>query len=226
MAQETVSSLSDLVGPPLVPLPRAAPPTETLTPARARRRRPHWLRPTTDLLASLAAVAAVSRGGTTVDVGPMAAVLLAWPLFLAGNGWFRRRTLPDPLSCRTRRVLRAAAGLGVACWIAAVAVGDVAAPATLLPLVAALALGLLVTGLLPFRDRGTVRMVLAGHPDDVRSAMDELATTHAYEVAEVCLSTLPAEPWDDVPVRVGVGEAAVVAEQTGSDALLVLPGPG
>ncbi|WP_051204232.1 exopolysaccharide biosynthesis polyprenyl glycosylphosphotransferase [Nocardioides sp. CF8] len=226
MAQVTVPPVGDLVsGLPLPPTQRVALHDQVVDATSSRSRSNRWLRPTADLAASLLAVVIATRGGATVQREVLAAVALSWPLFLAVNGWFTRRPLGEPAGSHAGRVLRSGAGLGVACWLASAVVGEAAAPQALVPVVAALTLAVLVSGLVRLPG-STTRVVLAGHPDDVRAAVAELAHSPRFVVSAACLSAAPDEPLAELPVRVGVSYAADVTVQTGSDALLVLPGPG
>jgi exopolysaccharide biosynthesis polyprenyl glycosylphosphotransferase len=227
MAQVTVPPVGGLVsGLPVPPTQRVAHHDQVAQAEPTRNRSNRWLRPTADLTASLMALLIATWGGATVQPAVLAAVALSWPLFLAGNGWFTTRPLGEPISSRAGRALRAAGGLGIACWLANLVLGEAAAPEALAPVVAALTIALLASGLVPLPGEAATRIVLAGHPEDVRAAMDELATSSRYVVSAACVSATPDSPLDAVPVQVGVGYAAEVTQQSGSDALLVLPGPG
>jgi len=227
MAQIAVPPVGDLVsGPPLPPTQRVAHHDQVADAELSRTRSNRWLRPAADITASLLALVIATRGGAAVQPEVLAAVGLAWPLFLAGNGWFTRRPLGEPVGSRAGRVLRAGAGLGVACWLANAVVGETAAPATLVPVVAALTLAVLASGLAPLPGKRATRIVLAGHPDDVRIAMEELATSRRYVVSAACVSAVPDSPLGELPVQVGVSYAAEVADRSGSNALLALPGLG
>ncbi|WP_165807009.1 exopolysaccharide biosynthesis polyprenyl glycosylphosphotransferase [Nocardioides currus] len=227
MAQVTVPPVGDLVsGLPLPPTQRVAHHDQIVDAEIPRSRSNRWLRPAADMTASGVALVVATTGGATVQPAALVALVVAWPMFLAGNGWFVRRPLGEPVGVRIGRVLRAGAGLGIACWLAAVVVGDAAAPEVLVPVVAALTLAVLVTGLAPVPGLSPTRVVLAGHPDDVRSAIAELATSRRYVVAAACVSAVPDAPLGTLPVQVGVSYAADVTDRTNSDALLVLPGQG
>lgn len=228
MAQVTVPPVGDLVsGLPLPPTPRAAPHDEVIDAEPLRTSSNRWLRPAADLTVSLVALMLATAGGVTVQPVLLAALALSWPVFLAGNGWFTRRPLGEPTGVRVGRVLRAGAGLGTACWLANVVIGSAASPQVLAPVVGALTLAVLVSGLAPLPGEGAIRLVLAGHPDDVRTTMVELATSRRYVVSAACLSAVPETSFDDdIPVRIGVSYAADVTDSSGSDALLVLPGSG
>ncbi|MEO5663212.1 MAG: exopolysaccharide biosynthesis polyprenyl glycosylphosphotransferase, partial [Nocardioides sp.] len=221
-----VPPVGDLVGgSPLPPTQRVAHHDQVVDAGIPRTRSNRWFRPFVEVTASLLALVAATWGGATVQPAVLIAVALAWPLFLAGNGWFTRRPLGEPVSSRVGRVVRAGGGLGIACWLANVVIGKAAAPEVLVPIVGVLTLAVLTCGLLPMPGAPATRIVLAGHPEDVRTTMAELATSRRYVVAAACVSALPDISLGDLPVRLGVAYAAEVTDKTGSDALLVLPGP-
>ena len=227
MAQIAVPPVGDLVsGLPLPPTQRVAHHDQIADAELSRPRSNRWLRPAADVTASLLALVMATRGGAAVQLQVLVPVALAWPLFLVVNGWFVQRPLGEPFGSRAGRVLRAGGGLGVACWLANAAVGEAAAPEALVPVVAALTLAVLATGLVPLPGEEATRIVLAGHPEDVRIAMDELATSRRYVVSAACVSAVPDTPLGELPVQVGVSYAAEVTDRTGSNALLALPGPG
>jgi exopolysaccharide biosynthesis polyprenyl glycosylphosphotransferase len=227
MAQVVVPPVGDLAsGLPLSPTQRVAPHDQIVDAEVARTRSNRWLRPAVDIAVSLGALVIATSGGATVQPAVLAAVALAWPLFLATNGWFTRRPLGEPAGSRAGRVLRSGAGLGIACWLANVIVGDAAAPEVLVPVVVALTFAVLVSGLMRLPSEEAIRIVLAGHPEDVRSAMVELSTSRRFVVSAACVSAVPDSPLGELPVQVGVSYAAEVTDRSGSDALLVLPGPG
>ena len=224
MAQVTVPPVGDLVsGLPLPPTQRVAHHDQIVDAERTRARSNRWLRPIVDIATSLLALAIATLSGATVQLEVLVAVAVAWPMFLASTGRFALRPLGEPASTRAGRVVRAGAGLGVTCWLANVVIGEAAAPELLVPIVAALTLAVLAIDLLVPRERAT-RIVLAGHPEDVRTAMAELATSRRHVVSALCVSTVPDSPLGDLPVQVGMSYAADVTHESGSDALLVLPG--
>lgn len=240
MAQVTVPPVGDLVsGLSLPPTPRVAHHDQIADSDIIRVRSNRWLRPVVDLAASLVAMVLATLGGaavpglffdtaraTSAEPTVLVAVGLAWPLFLAANGWFTRRPLGESTGSHAGRVLRAASALGVACWLANLVVGDAAAPQVLVPIVGALGVAVLLTGLLPLPGEPATRIVLAGHPDDVRSALAELETSRRFVVTAACVSAKPDQSLGEIPVQVGVSYAAQVTDRSGSDALLVLPGTG
>lgn len=227
MAQIAVPPVGDLVsGLPLPPTQRVAHHDQVADAGLSRPRSNRWLRPAADITASLLALVIATWGGAAVQLEVLAAVALAWPLFLAVNGWFTHRPLGEPVVSRAGRALRAGAGLGIACWLANAALGEAAAPQTLVPVVGALTLAVLASRLVPLPGERVTRIVLAGHPEDVRIAMEELATSRRYVVSAACVSAVPDDPLGELPVQVGVSYAAEVADRSGSNALLALPGPG
>ena len=227
MARASLPPVDDPVrAAPALPAQRGADHDHVVgTEVPAARRHDRRFRPVVDVAASLAALAVAARVGADVRVELLVAVALAWPLFLAANGWFTRRPLGEPVGTRAARVLRAGAGLGVTCWLATLVVGEAAAPRTVVPLVVALTVAVLVTGLMPWPGAAT-RVLLAGNPDDVRSAVTELATSRRVVVSAACVSAAPSSPLGALPVQVGISQAADLAGRSASDALIVLPGPG
>jgi exopolysaccharide biosynthesis polyprenyl glycosylphosphotransferase len=183
-----------------------------------------WLRPAVDVSASLLALAVVT---SVVTVEPLVLATLAavWPFLLAGSGRYARRPLGEPVGARLGRALRAGATLGLGCWVVHDLGAAAVAPHLTVYLVAALTLAALVAGLLPLPGETTTRLVLAGHPEDVRAAMAELATSRRFVVAAACVSARPDLSLGALPVQVGVSSAAELAARSRSDALLLLPGP-
>ena len=227
MAQVTVPPVGDLIsGLPLPPTQRVAHHDQIVDTEVTRTRSNRWLRPVADITASLLALVIATWGGATVQPAVLTAVVVAWPMFLASNGWFTPRPLGEPTGSHVNRVLRSGAGLGIACWLANALIGEAAAPDALVPIVAALTLAVLASGLTPLPGDRATRIVLAGHPEDVRNAMAELATSRRLVVSAACVSAVPESPLGSLPVQVGVSYAADVTRRSGSDALLVLPGTG
>lgn len=227
MAQVTVPPVGDLVGgSPLPPTQRVAHHDQIVDAGTSRSRSNRWFRLLVDVTASLVGLVAATWGGATVQPAVLVAVGVAWPLFLASNGWFTQRPLGEPAATRAGRVLRSGAGLGFACWLANMMIGEAAAPDVLVPVVAALTLAVLATGLVPLPGHQATRIVLAGPPEEVRSAMAELATSRRYVVSAACVSSTPDSPLGTLPVQVGMSHAAEVAVRSDSNALLVLPGAG
>lgn len=155
-----------------------------------------------------------------VWIAPLAAT--SWVLALAAVGHYRRPTLGDTRAAALLRIAKT----GAIALLAAVAGTPLstgaAAPAALSVLVIALvlthALFVLVAG------RPRARIVLAGHPRDIRDALVELRTVNRDDVVAVCLTRRSNLPFLDIPTYLGLTEAvpALVAED--ADALVVLPG--
>lgn len=116
MAQIAVPPVGDLVsGLPLPPTQRVAHHDQVADAELSRTRSNRWLRPAADITASLLALVIATRGGAAVQLEVLAAVALAWPLFLAGNGWFNAmaelatpsascaKYAHEPAACSTRR---------------------------------------------------------------------------------------------------------------------------
>ena len=108
MAQVTVPPVGDLVsGLPLPPTQRVAHHDQIVDADIARARSNRWLRPVADITASLLALVIATVGGAAVQTGSiqtvpvrpaiLVSIALAWPLFLAANGWFTRRPLGEPM---------------------------------------------------------------------------------------------------------------------------------
>ena len=237
MAEATVPPVSELVGTmPVPPAPRVAHhdvlvEADFPRPAELHRTpRARWLRPALDVSVTVAALT------VAVQVAPVPPLVLGvvaavWPLLLAAHGWYTRRPLGEPAGARLgRAAARAGATLGLGCWVADAAGAAAVAPHVMVPLVAALTLAALTLAALAgvlarLTGETTTRLVLAGHPEDVRAAMAELATSRRYVVVAACVSSHPEQPLGALPVEVGVSAAADLAARSDSDALLLLPGP-
>ncbi|MEO5663497.1 MAG: hypothetical protein ABIR39_09440, partial [Nocardioides sp.] len=92
MAQVTVPPVGDLVGgSPLPPTQRVAHHDQVVDAGISRSRSNRWFRPLVDVTASFMGLMAATWGGATVQPAVLVAVGVAWPLFLASNGWFTQR---------------------------------------------------------------------------------------------------------------------------------------
>jgi exopolysaccharide biosynthesis polyprenyl glycosylphosphotransferase len=187
-----------------------------------RPRRRVWLtRTMVDVAVAVSASLALATSGTvTLEVA--LAVLVLWPTLLWVNGSHSHPGLDTRISTRLRPVLRAGFTLGVLCWLAAPVLEAKAAPG----LMAAIVLGLTTIGLTTalIHRRGLPRVVLAGHPRDVRAAMTELRIGGRHQVVGVCLTRRTSTSFDEVPAYLGVETSAEVAGRQGADALVVIPG--
>ena len=157
-------------------------------------------------------------------VAPQAAtaVLVLWPVLLRAGGRHHRNGLDTRTSARLAPALRAGVALGVLCWLASPVLTDHADPRVMVPAVLGLTAVSLVTAL-P-RSRSVPRVVLVGHPRDVRAAMAELHGGGRHRVVAVSLTRRTSTPFGEVPVHLGIDSAAAVAERHGADALVVMPG--
>ncbi|MGN6577869.1 MAG: sugar transferase, partial [Nocardioides sp.] len=72
--------------------------------------------------------------------------------------------------------------------------------------------------------RALLRVVLVGHPREVRAALAELHGGGRHRVVGVCLTRRTSTPFGEVPAYHGVESAAEVAERLAADALVVMPG--
>jgi exopolysaccharide biosynthesis polyprenyl glycosylphosphotransferase len=166
------------------------------------------------------ALALVVSGRVAPEVA--AAVLVLWPLLLRVSGCHARHVLDDSISARLGRVLRAGFALGVICWLVSPFLTVQADPELMVPAVLGLTAVSLVVATLP-RSRALPRLVLAGHPRDVRAAITELRGGR-HEVVGVCLTRRTTTPVGDVPAYLGIETAAAIADRHGADALVVMPG--
>jgi hypothetical protein len=187
-----------------------------------RHRSVSGLRALIDLAAATPfAVALVASGGVDREVA--LAVLVLWPVLLHVSNRHARHALDNRTSARIGPVLRAGFGLGVLCWLASPFLTARADPEVMVPAVLGLTAVSLVIALLP-RSRARPRLVLAGHPRDVRAAMAELHGGGRHQVVGVCLTRRTSTPFGEVPAYLGVETAAAVADRHSADALVVLPG--
>lgn len=228
MTEVTAPFVRDrIVAPPLPPFPRSS--TEDLsavlaplapaTRARSHARPLQW--PLVDLVVAAGIVLGLQLVLPAFEPSTLA-VALAWPAVLACAGSYTHRPVPEPLSRRGGRVLRAGAFLGLASWVAFPIVGSVAAPEVLAPTALALTMStLVVRALLPGKVR--TRLVVAGSLEHVQHAVTELATVSRYDIAAVC-APQPYTSIDGVPVHAGVADAVTIASMHSADAVLLLPG--
>ncbi len=218
------TSLTDLPARsrPAVPRPRA----ESLTThATARGRRTlagagPWVRAGCEL----AAVAAVSLALVVQVALPAMAVVgvaAGWVLALAGAGHFRRTTLGDLRSAALVRVAKTGL-VALLVAVASIPQWTGVAPAALSVLVTALVLTSATLVLAVGRPRA--RIVLAGHPRDIRDALVELRTVDRDDVVAVCLTRRASAPFADLPTYLGLARAVPALVDVDADALVVLPG--
>lgn len=186
------------------------------------QRPPRRLRPLLDAAAAAPVAWLLVAGGAASP--PVAlSLLVLWPALLAMTGSYARRAVHESWMRRSGRVARSAVALAALCWLLGAVPGVHTDNVAMAPGVLALpAMGLLTASVQLGRAR--VRLVLVGHPREVRSAMAELERTGRYVVAAVCLTRRTSAPIGDAATFVGVHHAIRAAAGLEADALLVLPG--
>jgi exopolysaccharide biosynthesis polyprenyl glycosylphosphotransferase len=208
----------------IIAVPRPRTESAPAVQARPAPRRSRWdsrVRVATEWTAlSAVAAAAALQVRLPLWIAPLAAA--GWVLALAVMGHYRRTTLGDN---RAAALLRIAKTGAIALLVAVAGTPlstEAAAPAALSVLVIALVLTHTLLVLVAGRPRA--RIVLAGHPRDIRDALVELRTVNRDDVVAVCLTRRSTLPFLDMPTYLGLTEAvpALVAEE--ADALVVLPG--
>ncbi|MGZ5417482.1 MAG: exopolysaccharide biosynthesis polyprenyl glycosylphosphotransferase [Nocardioides sp.] len=188
---------------------------------RPRPRRPPGLRSLVDLVVVTPFALGLAASGRVAPEVALA-VLVLWPVLLRVSGCHARHVLGDGISARLGGVLRAGVALGALCWLASPVLTAQADPGLMVPAVLGLTAVSLVTAL-P-RSRALPRVVLAGHPRDVRAAMAELHGGGRQQVVGVCLTRRTSTPFGEVPAYRGVEDAAAIADRHAADALVVMPG--
>ena len=176
-----------------------------------------------DLVACIPIAVAVS---VQVGISPLLglAAAIGWTLVLATTGHYRRRTLGETRTAGLIRVLR----VGVTTLLLAAAsntpllTGGESHVVALSWLAVAFTTTTLLVTLLPVRER--TRMVLAGHPRDVREALVELLAVDRDDVVAVCLTRRSSAPFGDIPTYVGMAQACEAVTTQRAQALIVLPG--
>ena len=208
-----------------VPAQRASEPVQLDRQAPGRLRtvshRPGTLRALVDIVVPAPFAIALAASGR-VAVGVALAFLVLWPVLLRVNDRHSCHVLDQRTSARLGRVLRAGVALGVLCWLASPVLAEHADPTMMVPAVLGLTAAGLVSALPGSRARP--RVVLAGHPRDVRAAMAELLGGGRHQVVGVCLTRRSSMPFGEVPAYHGVEGAAAIADRHAADALVVLPG--
>ena len=180
-----------------------------------------------DLVLATVALAVTLLLTLDLDRVVFGALVVAWPAILASNGYYLEGPFGRSLRSRSRRIVRSGAVVGLLCWAGHAATVPGLAPAQLLPATVALTLAGLTGAVLRVGDRAP-RVVVAGHPSDVRDAVSELRRSRRpVDLAAVCLTEAgePDESFADLPVHIGVNDAPEVASGVLADSLLVLPGP-
>ncbi|MDR7252436.1 exopolysaccharide biosynthesis polyprenyl glycosylphosphotransferase [Nocardioides sp. BE266] len=205
-----------------VPRPRVERvPVVDAPPVRRRANRSAHLRVASEWAALTAvAVTLVLQVRLPIWVAPLAAT--SWVLALAAVGHYRRTTLGGTRAAALLRIAKTGAiALLVAVAGTPLSTGA-AAPAALSVLVIALVLTHALIVLVAGRPRA--RIVLAGHPRDIRDALVELRTVNKDDVVAVCLTRRSNLPFLDIPTYYGLTKAVPALVDEGADALVVLPG--
>ena len=182
---------------------------------------------TLDAVLASIALAAAHLMGLRLDPAVSVALVVAWPAVLATSGYYLEGPFGRSLRSRGRRIVRSGAVVGLACWVGHAATVPGLAPSDLVAATAALTLAGLAGAALRVGERAP-RVVVAGHPSDVRAAVEELRRSRRpVDLAAVCLTEAgePGDTFDDLPVHLGVNDAPKVAAGFSADSLLVLPGP-
>ena len=225
MTQLSVTVPGQLTGGTMrIPAQRGAEPVQAVQdPALLlpRRRRTAGLWALLHLTIALPFALALASSGRVAPAAA-AALLVLWPVLLSVSGGHNHDVLDDRMTARLGPVLRAGATLGVLSWLASAVPAAQADPGVMVPAVACLTAVSLVIALPRARD--LPRVVLAGHPREVRAAMAELHGGGRHQVVGVCLTRRTSTPFGDVPAYLGLDTAASIAEQHGADALVVMPG--
>lgn len=196
------------------------------------RHHPRRLAVLGDVLAVLAATLVASATGTTPATGTTVVVAGLWLGLMA----FARAYEPMPSGLgeiRWRRVLRATAGLGLACWVLSAVAPGRADPTQLMVLttvVAGAAIGhrvatRVVRLAMRLPDPPTP-VVVAGEPGDVRRVLLELRRTVRWQVVAVCLTrdddeSLPVP--SAARVVVGVRDLVATTVRSGAEAVIGVP---
>ncbi len=172
------------------------------------------------LLVTLVALAAVAHLG----VSPLRdlVALTCWTLLLFSAGHYRACALGETRGAGSLRVIRT----GVTALLLAAAVAPLlpgGADAAALPwLAVAFTTASLVVLALPFRQRP--RLVLAGHPTQVREALADLSLHSRHDVVAVCLTRRSDTEFAGIPTYVGLSQACVAATREDAHALVLLAG--
>jgi len=184
-----------------------------------------------DAVAASAALCLLGFYGASLSPQQGGLLLLGWPLLLAVHGAYAHDLLLAETMAGAGRVLRAGMVLGLVCWVGSTSAGA-PAPDTLVAFTGCVTGAGVAVRLAPSmlrRGAGSApatRLVLVGHPVDVRRVLAELRrpSRQRVQVVAVCL-TQPGLVADlPAPVCGGVDTAAALATAESADAILVLPG--
>ncbi|MCW2797889.1 exopolysaccharide biosynthesis polyprenyl glycosylphosphotransferase [Nocardioides sp.] len=185
-----------------------------------------------DVLAACVTLSVLGLQGASLGRQPGLALLLGWPLLLAARGAYARGQLLDDSSSAVRRVVHSGMVLGLVCWVGS-AFLNAPASGTLIAFTGCVTAAGVALRLVPQATRRTgtrsataARVVLVGHPVDVRRALAELERPAAQRVQVVAVCLTQPGRVDDLPPSAvgGVDTAAALAIDQSADAVLVLPG--
>lgn len=185
-----------------------------------------------DVLTACVTLSVLGLQGASLSLQQGGVLLLGWPLLLAAHGAYARGRLLVDTSSGARRVVRSGMVLGLVCWVGSAFLGAPASD-TLIAFTGCVTAAGVALRFVPQATRRTgtrsapaARVVLVGHPVDVRRALAELERPagQRVQVVAVCL-TQPGRV-DDLPTSAvgGVDTAAALATEQSADAVLVLPG--
>jgi exopolysaccharide biosynthesis polyprenyl glycosylphosphotransferase len=174
-----------------------------------------------DLAATGAFVLVLTASGRMAAEAAVA-ILALWPALLRITGVHRRHVLDDGVSTRLGPVVRAGFLLAGLCWLASPALSVGVDQGVMAPAVVGLTAVSALTAL-P-RSRAMPRVVLAGRPRDVRTALAELHGGGRHRVVGVCLTRPTSTPFGEVPTYHGLDNAVAIADRHAADALIVMPG--
>ncbi len=193
--------------------PRPALLTRPLTPPFGRA----WL----DVVVCLLVALVVTSQGESPAVLGLVAVA-CWSVLLISTGHYRRRALGESRVTGAGRVLRASV---TALLLAAASTPLLTGPAESAALLwLAVAFTTTTLLMLTFDLRRRTRLVLAGHPREVREALANLRAADREDVVAVCLTRRASAPFAGIPTYVGMAQACAAVTGEAAHALVVLPG--
>ncbi|WP_036508212.1 exopolysaccharide biosynthesis polyprenyl glycosylphosphotransferase [Nocardioides sp. URHA0020] len=217
----------------LLPLPVAAAVADRAPSAALSRSHLQQWWPAIDLLvAAVVLLVPLRAAGSAPSAAALGLVGLTWALALGLSGAWSAHTRGD----RLRAVPRAAAILGVGCWVAEAAWSPAATPAQLVAATAALMLATLLPRLLAqglASTRGPTRVVLVGDGPEVHRLLGDLRAgpRSRWDVAAVCMTADGADdaaPLDasaeGVAIWIGVDTATDAARAARASAVVLAPG--
>ncbi|TIC83298.1 sugar transferase [Nocardioides sp. GY 10113] len=159
---------------------------------------------------------------------PAAVVILAvvWPALVAITGTHRLRDVAGTHLVRVRAVIQAGCLFGLGCWIVGVLtplpVHERALLALTATLTAVTAIGSLAGSRTP---AAPTRLLIAGQEAEVADVLAEIeAIRQPIVPVAICSLGGPKHPFSGLPVSDGLSSVAETAQQSGANAVMVLPG--